>query len=52
MNVNVNLNDVKTFIESDKFIQFLLNNSTDLGTPVFITQTLLEKINELQKEEK
>lgn len=51
MEMSVNLNDVKNFIESDKFIQFMLNNTTDFATAAFVLQTLLEKVDELEKEE-
>lgn len=45
--MTVNLEEVKTFVESDKFIQFLLNNTTDFGVAAYILQTLL---NSLDKE--
>lgn len=45
------LNDIKEFVSSDKFTNFLVNNTTDVGTAVFILQTLIEKIDELEKEE-
>lgn len=45
----INLEEVEQFIESDEFIQFLLNNTTDLGTCAFILQTIHEKIEELSE---
>nr|DAZ72761.1 MAG TPA: hypothetical protein [Caudoviricetes sp.] len=45
------LNDIKEFVSSDKFANFLVNNTTDVGTVVFILQILIEKIDELEKEE-
>ena len=45
--MTVNLEEVKTFVESDKFIQFLLNNTTDFCVAAYILQTLL---NSLDKE--
>lgn len=38
--ITVDVNKVREFIESDKFIQFLLNNTTDFSTAVFILQTI------------
>ena len=49
--MSVNLNEIKTFIESDKFIQFLLNNTTDFAVAAFVLQTLEDKIDELTKED-
>ena len=51
MEINVNLNEVKEFVQSDKFIQFMLNNTTDIGVSAFILQTLIEKISELESED-
>lgn len=45
------LNDIKEFVNSDKFAHFLINNTTDFGTAAFVLQTLIEKIDELEKEE-
>lgn len=45
------LNDIKKFVNSDKFTHFLINNTTDFGTAAFVLQTLIEKIDELEKEE-
>lgn len=49
--MSVNLEEIKTFIESDKFIQFLLNNTTDFAVAAFVLQALEDKINELTKED-
>ena len=51
MEIDVNLNEVKDFVQSDKFIQFMLNNTTNIGVSAFILQTILEKISELESEE-
>lgn len=51
MDMTVNLEDVKEFIKSDKFTQFLLSNTTEFSTAAFIFQTLLDKIEELEGEE-
>ena len=45
--VSVDLEDVKRFIESDKFSQFLLNNTTDFATAAFVLQTVHERVEEL-----
>ena len=51
MKATVNLNDVEQFITSDKFTQFLLNNTTDFGTAAFILDTLIRKVEELKNQE-
>lgn len=50
MDMTVNLEDVREFIESQKFTQFLLSNTTEFSTAAFILQTLLDKIEELDAE--
>ena len=45
--LSVDLEDVKDFIESDKFVQFLLNNTTQFATAAFCLQTLHERVEEL-----
>lgn len=50
MECTVDLKDVKDFIESDKFTQFLINNTTDIGTALFILQTINDKLEELMEE--
>lgn len=50
MECTVDLKDVKDFIESDKFTQFLINNTTDIGTALFILQTISDKLEELMEE--
>ena len=44
------LNDIKEFVSSNKFANFLINNTTDFGIAAFVLQTLIEKIDELEKE--
>ena len=51
MECMVDLYEVEKFLENDKFVQFLLNNSTDIAIPLFILQTVKDKIEELKKEE-
>ena len=50
MDMTVNLEDVREFIESQKFTQFLLSNTTEFSTAAFILQTLLDKIEEFDVE--
>ena len=51
MTVKIDLNEVEKFIKSDNFIQFMMNNTTNIGgIPSFILQTILDKIDELRKE--
>lgn len=50
MDMTVNLKDVREFIESQKFTQFLLSNTTEFSTAAFILQTLLNKVEELDAE--
>lgn len=45
--MSVDLGIVNEFIESDKFIQFLLNNTTDFAVAAFVLQTLKDKVEEL-----
>ena len=46
MTVNVDLQDVKNFIESEKFCQFLLNNTTQFTTAAFILQSVMNAVEE------
>ena len=45
------LDNIKKFVNSDKFTGFLVNNVTDFKTAAFILQVLIDKIGELEKEE-
>ena len=51
MHCTCDLDNTKEFVKSNKFTEFLLNNTTDFGTAAFILQTLLDKISELEKED-
>ena len=44
--VNVDLDEVKEFIESDKFVGFLLNNTTNFGVAAFVLQTVYDAIEQ------
>ena len=48
MEVSVNIKNVKEFILSDKFRDFLVSETTDFGTAAFVLQTLLDKIDEIE----
>lgn len=43
--MTVNPEEVKRFVESDKFIQFLLNNTTDISVAAFILQAALDRLD-------
>ena len=50
MELSIDLDEVKVFIEDSKFIQFLLNNTTDINVPAFILSAVYEKIEKSKKE--
>ena len=50
MHIEIDLENIREFVESENFSEFLVNNTTDFGTAAFILQTLLEKIDELEGE--
>ena len=51
LSVDVNINNVKEFVLSDKFRDFLMSETTEFGTAAFVLQTLLEKIDEIEAAE-
>ena len=52
MVIGVDIDNVKKFVYSDEFREFLLLDSTaDVGTASFILCTLKEKINKLEQAE-
>ena len=51
MEMSVDINEVKSFIESDNFSSFLLNNTTDLGTAAFVLQACFDKLREVEEGE-
>ena len=51
MEMEVNLNEIKDYVTSDDFIQYMLNTSTNIGIPIFIIQTVLDKIDELTEDD-
>lgn len=50
MTLEVDLEKVEQFVMSDKFRDFLLDNTTEFATAAFIFQTLLDKLNEVKGE--
>lgn len=44
--MTVDPKEVREFVESEKFIQFLLNNTTDFSVAAFILQTVLDRLPE------
>lgn len=42
--ITVDLDEVKAFCESDKFLQFLLGNTPDFGTAAYILQNVLDAV--------
>ena len=51
MNLMVDIDNVEKFITSEKFTNFLVSNTTDIGTAGFILQVLFDKTEEIQSEE-
>lgn len=51
MNLMVDVDNVEKFITSEKFTDFLVSNTTNIGTAGFILQVLLDKIEEIRGEE-
>ena len=51
MEMMVDIAETEAFITSEKFTDFLVNNTTDIGTAGFILQVLLDKIDEIKSEE-
>ena len=51
MNITLNLEKAEEFIKSDKFAQFLLNNTTDFSVATFVLETLFKELEKLQAEE-
>ena len=49
MEVSVDINEVEEFITSDKFTNFLLENTTDFGVAAFIMQSLLDATKKAKK---
>lgn len=46
----VNLEDVKEFIENEKFHQFLLSNTSDFAVAGWVLQTLLDALDDANKQ--
>lgn len=48
MNIDVDLKNVREFVESEKFTTFLTSNTTDFGTAAFVLQTVLNELNKAE----
>lgn len=48
MDLTLNIEEFERFISSKNFIQFILNNTTDLSIAAFIIQVLRDKVEELK----
>lgn len=48
MEIELNIKNVKEFILSDGFRNFLMSKTTNIGTAAFILQTLLDKVDEIE----
>lgn len=46
MEMEVNPKEVEEFVTSEKFTQFLLNNTTDFSVAAFILQAVLDRLEE------
>ena len=49
MEMTVDLEEVRKFVESEKFTSFLLNNTVNFSTAAFVLQTLLTAIETAEK---
>ena len=49
MNIELDMQNIKEFVLSDDFRNFLMSKTTNFGTAAFVLQTLLEKIDELEQ---
>ena len=49
MEMTVNMDNIKEFIENEKFHQFLLSNTTEFGTAAWVLQTLLDAYSEAEE---
>ena len=52
MEVEIDINDVERFVNSQDFHYYLVNNTTEFTTAAFILQTLLDKVDEIKKQPK
>ena len=49
MEMTVNMEQLREFIENEEFHQFLLSHTTDFGTAAWVLQTLLEAYSEAEE---
>ena len=50
MQMEINISEVREFVTSNKFTDFLVSNTTDIGVAAFVLQTLLDKLDEIKGE--
>ena len=43
--MTVNPEEVRKFVESDKFIKFLLENTTEFSVAAFVLQAVLDRLD-------
>ena len=48
MEITVDIKSVEQFVLSEKFRNFLVNNTTEFSTALFVLQTLMDKIDEIK----
>ena len=48
MDIELNVQNAKEFILSDRFREFLMSNTTDFATAAFVLQTLLNEIEKIE----
>lgn len=51
LSIDIDINNIKEFVLSDKFRNFLISETTEFGTAAFVLQTLLEKIDKIEAAE-
>lgn len=50
MEIEVDIREVRDFVENKKFHEFLIDNTSDFAIAAFILQTLLDKVKEIEKQ--
>lgn len=48
MEITVDIKSVEQFVLSEKFRNFLVSNTTEFSTALFVLQTLMDKIDEIK----
>lgn len=50
MQFNVDGNEVRDLINSEEFLDFLVEHSSDISTPLFIIKIVNEMLDQIQEE--